>query len=129
MHQRAAHMERNTCFQLQPKEERIYANTIMQMVLEYLEQNFGKEITYKNLNDLFGFSKKYIAMLFKENYGLSPGKYVNQLRIEKVKLLMKEYPKYSIQKIAELVGFQDSFYFSKVFKQKEGLPPSIIHVN
>lgn len=113
-----------TVFSLQPQEDRIYANTIMQMVREYLEQNFDKEITYKNLNDLFGFSKKYIALLFKETYGFSPGKYVNQLRIEKAKEMLKYHPEYSVQKISELVGFRDSFYFSKVFKQKEGLPPS-----
>ncbi|TBL69945.1 helix-turn-helix transcriptional regulator [Paenibacillus thalictri] len=49
--------------------------------------------------------------------------YIHQLRVQRAKHLLEE-SKLPIQEIAREIGIDDAFYFSKIFKQIEGVPPS-----
>lgn len=93
-------------------------------VRNWLDQNFTSQITYKIFRDLFGMNEKYISTLFKAEYGISPSKYVSELRLNMAKQLMQSNPDILTKDVAELVGFNDSFYFSRVFKLHEGITPS-----
>ncbi len=61
----------------------------------------------------------YFRKLFKKEMGVSPLKYLTQIRISHAKRLLrlKQRSDMSIQEIAWLSGFQDSLYFSRVFKK------------
>lgn len=93
-------------------------------VKNWLDNNFTAQITGKNFQDLFGRSGKYISTLFKSEFGMSPNKYVSELRLQMAKKLMESNPAILLKDVAELVGFTDAFYFSKVFKTCEGISPS-----
>lgn len=65
----------------------------------------------------------YFRKLFREAYGISPLKFINQLRIKRAKKLLKT-GYYRVGESATLSGFDDMKYFSTVFKKSVGLAPT-----
>nr|WP_244092470.1 helix-turn-helix transcriptional regulator [Blautia obeum] len=62
--------------------------------------------------------------MFKAEYNITPSRYVGELRLNMAKNLMQNNPELRVKDVAELVGFTDYFYFSRVFKSHEGVTPS-----
>ncbi|MBS5081522.1 MAG: response regulator [Clostridiales bacterium] len=90
----------------------------------YLDKNFTQQITYKVFYDIWGYNEKYITTLFKEAFGISPSKYITSLRLEMAKNIMKKNPQILLKDVAEQTGYTDALYFSRVFKNNEGMSPS-----
>ena len=67
-------------------------------------------------------SKTYLSSLFKKETGYSISEYINIVRIERSKSLLLE-ENISIIDIANLCGFEDQSYFTKVFKHIVGITP------
>jgi two-component system response regulator YesN len=61
--------------------------------------------------------------MFKKELGKSFIDYLNDIRIEKAKGLLKDV-KYKTYEVAEIVGISDAHYFSKLFKKHSGMTPS-----
>ncbi len=93
-------------------------------VKQYLDKHFVEQITFKEFHDKFGYNEKYITSLFKEQYGISPSRYVLERRIELAKKLLVQKPDILLKDISEIVGYSDSLYFSRVFKTSVGVSPS-----
>lgn len=92
-------------------------------VRDYLDQNYTCTVTYKNFTEIFGYNEKYISYIFKEEFGISPSKYILELRMTAAKNLMRQHPDMLLKDIAEAVGYDDQLYFSRVFKNSEGMSP------
>lgn len=60
---------------------------------------------------------------FKSLMNCSPSKYIEKIRMDKSKELLI-YTDLTINEISDVVGFNDPFYFSKVFKKNTGLSPT-----
>ncbi|HCT91717.1 MAG TPA: DNA-binding response regulator [Lachnospiraceae bacterium] len=98
--------------------------SLARQVRNWLDTNFTSHITFKVFQDIFGHNEKYIAVLFKAEFGISPSKYIGELRLDMAKKLMQSNPDILLKDVAEMVGFTDAFYFSRVFKSHEGISPS-----
>ncbi len=71
-----------------------------------------------------GMSDTYFRRLFVQQFGITPLKFINQLRLTYAKeLLQSNY--YTIEEISEKCGFNNINYFSLFFKKETGLPPSV----
>lgn len=71
-----------------------------------------------------GYCYSYFRKLFKKFTGYPPVHYFNHLRIEYSKKQLQQYHGvHSIKEIALCSGFTDPYYFSRVFKQYEGVSP------
>lgn len=90
----------------------------------YLRENFKKEISLSDVAEKLGFNADYISRNFKKYKGESPIKYLTKLRLNEAKQLLINHPDLDIKKIGELVGYNDPFYFSRVFKANTNLYPS-----
>ena len=90
----------------------------------YLRENFKKDISLGELADKLGFTPDYISKIFKKYKSESPIKYITRLRINEAKQLLINHPELDIKKIGELAGYNDPFYFSRVFKANTDLYPS-----
>lgn len=88
----------------------------------YIKKHYTETITLDTLCAVINLSPSYIIKLFKQHTSMSPMAYVARIRIEKAKELLAESP-LSISEIAVRAGFQDSFYFSRRFKQITGITP------
>lgn len=72
------------------------------------------------------FHYDYLRKLFKKEMGITPLEYMTSLRMKKAEIMLTTMwgNDYSISEIAELCGFDDALYFSRVFKKYFGKSPS-----
>lgn len=96
----------------------------LQLALEYLHENFAiPETTVESCANHINTSTVYLRKIFRSSLNTSPLKYLNKLRIDyAIELLKTGY--YSIEETATLSGYYDPKYFSHLYKQKMGVPPS-----
>ncbi|RKL68354.1 hypothetical protein CR203_07690 [Salipaludibacillus neizhouensis] len=95
----------------------------MQLIEEYVRNNYQKNIKLQEIAERFFLSREYISRKFKREYQETITDYVTRIRIEKAKELL-ENPYLKIYDVAEAVGYQNDKYFIKVFKKIEGQTPS-----
>ncbi len=96
--------------------------TLPQKVMRYLKQHKNEQISSENICNKFSCSRSYMSTQFNRFAGMSIREYINTLRIEDAKLLLKNST-LNITEIALSVGFNDSNYFSCVFKNIVGVSP------
>lgn len=90
--------------------------------LDYLQNNFRNPISINELARRHGMNVSGFIRHFKEATGRSPLSYLLNLRLEEARQLLQE-DTLSITEIAFQVGFEDSNYFSRIFRRKNGLSP------
>ncbi len=81
------------------------------------------DITMKSLELKFQYNTDYIRRIFKNEYGKTPIEYLNDLRLNQAKELLRNMPIYTIYQIAEICGFTDALYFSRFFKKHTKISP------
>lgn len=96
---------------------------VVQDALIYLHANYTRPISIAELSSQLYVSQQYLGRLFKASVGMSPVRYINRLRVEQAKKLMRTTSK-NISEISFEVGFENIYYFSRTFKQYEGLSPA-----
>ena len=76
-----------------------------------------------SLSEKLHFSESYLSNVFKKQYDTTIGTYINKLRMEKAKELLLQ-PGAKVSQVAAQVGFDDTDYFTKRFRQYTGLTPT-----
>lgn len=96
----------------------------MEKVIEYVHKHYcDNDIAVSSLAEIYGTSETYFRRSFKGKCGITPLKYINNLRLKYAEeLLHSGY--YSISEVSEKVGFDDPKYFSRFFKTQKKIPPS-----
>jgi len=90
--------------------------------IDYIENNFKKNIYIKELAELGFMSLRNFQRIFKDATGLSPNDYLLELRIQHASKLLTGTD-LAISDVSDQVGIEDWFYFSKAFKKKFGVSP------
>ncbi len=98
---------------------------IVTIVKEYVQKNYAGELDLNSIADNLGFSSSYLTKVFNKVEQITPSKYIRNYRmgIAKQLLLNKDL---TIAQVAECVGYNDPFHFSKSFKQTYGISPTDI---
>jgi len=91
-------------------------------ILNYLLENYYKEISLQELADDFFISHWHLSKLIKKELGVNYSDLINIIRIEQAKKLLA-IPKYRINEVGSMVGYNDNTYFCRVFKKLTGLSP------
>lgn len=92
-------------------------------VQDFIKAHYIDGFQSQKIEEVCGLSYKYAGTLFKEATGQTIKEYQCILRLRKAEQLLKETNK-PIAEIAQLSGFSDVFYFSKVFRRERGCSPS-----
>lgn len=92
-------------------------------ILEYIENNYNSKITIDQLCSMAHISRFYFCRVFKSITNKSLGEYLNQLRINKAEDLLKNGD-VNITEAAMSCGFDDTNYFSRLFKKYKKESPS-----
>lgn len=95
---------------------------VVYKVMKYIKQNYAQKITLDELAKEVYLSKSYLSSIFKEETGQGLSSYINEVRVEKSKMLLLDSGG-SLAAIASLCGFEDQSYFTKVFKKVVGVSP------
>lgn len=93
-------------------------------VLEYVEQHYNEDISLIQLASFANMSNQYFCRIFKSITGKRPMEYINYLRMNKAASLLIDSD-LNISEIAMTVGFDDSNYFSRLFKKYKKISPTL----
>lgn len=95
---------------------------VVESTIHFLTENIERRLTLAEIADYSGFSLSYLSAMFKERIGYSPLTYFNLLKIRKACELLDTTPM-KLNQIAFKLGFDDQFYFSRLFSKIMGIPP------
>lgn len=95
---------------------------IAKNIKEFLDKNFRTNITNQKLAEKYGFVPSYLSAIFKSYYDVTPMDYVIYRKMEEAKQLLT-HSGMKVKDVADYLGYQDSLYFSKVFKKEIGISP------
>ncbi len=96
----------------------------VRMALSYLNNYYDKDIKIEDIAEEIGISSAYLQRLFKEQTGKTLVDKMNELRIEKAKVLL-ETSRLPVIDIAFSVGFHNRQHFTYTFRKLTGCSPSV----
>lgn len=91
---------------------------------DFIIEHYAEDITVAGLSERFHFNGNYLTRMFKKYTGESPMNYLIRTRLNHAAELMEKREDLDIREISRMVGYEDSHYFSRIFKQKIGVSPS-----
>jgi AraC family transcriptional regulator of arabinose operon len=91
--------------------------------IHYMRENIRKRINLKEMAEFVGYSASHFSALFQQKTGYSPLNYFNHLKIQEVCHLL-DLSDMKVNQISMLFGFEDPFYFSRLFTKTMGYTPS-----
>jgi len=106
------------------KDNKANSAELLNKIESYCKKNFAMPITLQSICDLFGISQPYLSRLFRTNKNLSFNEYITSIRINEARRILLEHPGTLSKDVAEMVGYQDQHYFSRIFKSIVGKTPS-----
>lgn len=103
--------------------QELVAPSTIRKIMDEIKEHYTENITLTGLAEKYSISVSYLSELLKEHLQLSFSEYISSKRIQKAKELLAD-DSLSIEQIADQTGYNDYFYFTKVFKKNTGISPS-----
>ncbi len=94
-------------------------DTIHKIVTE-IQGRYTQDISLQEFADRYHISSSHLSCLLKKELGMAFSKYITYRRMELAKELLRDKGR-SIDQVAQQVGYHDYFYFTKVFKESQGV--------
>lgn len=98
--------------------------TYVNHAIEYIENNYSKNIKIQDLANYIGISRTHLTSCFKKSLNVSPQLYLLTYRLDQACRLLKT-TSLSISEIATQIGYDDPLAFSKQFKHYKGISPKV----
>lgn len=92
-------------------------------VIEQMQKDSFNHMTVSEYARMCGLTEYYFIRKFKEITGLTPHRYKTKITVNKAMDMMTS-SNLNISEIAYMLGFEDSLYFSRVFRKETGMSPS-----
>lgn len=104
--------------------EKIYSRTFMPIAkgILYLEQNQTYDLSVSQIAQMCHVSESCFRRLFQQYCNLTPSEYKMQKLIRRAKVLLRS-GNLTVSEVADRLGYEDSAYFSRIFKKRTGLTP------
>ena len=97
---------------------------VVEAALKILQQDFAFLDGIGDLAQRLEVSQEYLTRIFRAHIGMTPGKYLIQVRVEQAKLLLQQQD-HSVAFVADACGFTNGNYFARVFRNQVGVTPSV----
>lgn len=105
------------------EQESSHESRILTKTCRYIQENFHRDLSIKELAENVSFSPSYFFKIFKRAANTTPAEYLISVRLSNAKQLLLESD-LTVAEIAEACGFHDASYFSYYFKKSFGMTPS-----
>lgn len=119
---------REQCEPAQPASgyafESVNKKYVVEQLVNYFEDHYNEKISLDQIAENMYLSPFYISKIFKSETGDTPIRHLINIRLEKAKELLESDRCGSIQEVAAMVGYDDAYHFSKLFKKHYGISPS-----
>ncbi len=116
-------LEALTLYVLQKNMVSIKHVRLIDKISRYIDENIDQTISVKSLAAQFNVSRTVLYELTRQDLGMGIGSFLRKKRMEKARQLLLSTDT-AITAIANQVGFDDSSYFAKAFKQEFNMTPS-----
>lgn len=97
---------------------------ILEYIMNYFEEHYNEKISLERLAGSIYMSPFYLSRVFKAETGDTPIKHLTKIRLEKAREILLSGNVAGIQEVAAAVGYDDSYYFSKLYKKYYGETPT-----
>lgn len=104
--------------------ESVNKKHVVEQILSYFEDHYQEKISLEQIAENMYLSPFYISKIFKSETGDTPIRHLINIRLERAYELLRSGTVKSVQEVAAMVGYEDAYHFSKLFKKKYGIPPS-----
>jgi two-component system response regulator YesN len=101
---------------------------LTEKIKDYARKNLSNDINVSKVADFFHYNSNYIGRLFKQKEGIKFSEYLCMIRISKACELLK-MTDHTVEAIASEVGFNNTQYFIKLFKEHQGSTPHKYRTN
>ena len=108
---------------VRPSQKSLRDGERMKRMLEFIQENYGEALTAPQIAAAASLSVSECLRCFKNTIGMTPGRYLNQYRLQAAAGLLRETGG-RISDIALACGFQETSYFARVFRESMGVTPS-----
>lgn len=95
------------------------------LIRNYIDSNYNTKITLADISKKVGYTEDYIARIFKEQYKITPHRYLTSLRMEHARWTL-ENTSLSAEQTALTVGYSDFSAFYRCFRKTFGVAPGAI---
>jgi two-component system, response regulator YesN len=102
-------------------------NPLVSGVREYVIARWAEKLSLPDVAAHFQVSPNHLSSIFKKYNGTGFAEFVSEVKIEKAKELIIR-GRYKMYEVAQLLGYEDAYYFSKVFKRVTGMSPREYHL-
>jgi len=99
-------------------------NSYLTTAKQYIKAHYFEDLTVEQVAAHIGMSRKYLFAIFKRALNISPKDYIINYRMERAAAFLKD-ENLSVGNVAYSVGYKDQMTFSKMFKRKMGISPSL----
>ena len=104
--------------------ESVNKKYVVEQIINYFEEHYAEKISLDQIAENMYLSPFYVSRIFKSEIGDTPIHYLINIRLERAKVLLQMGAYGNIQEVAQMVGYEDAYHFSKLFKKRYGYPPS-----
>ncbi len=98
-----------------------HAHETVEKLLEYIETHVSENFTSDEVASEMHVDYDYLNRVFKRHIGYPIMQYRNRLRMQMACRLIQKHP---IERVSQMVGFENPYYFCRLFKKIEGISPS-----
>ena len=106
------------------RDRRMSPQELYDSAVAYIQENYAQPLSMQSVCDEIGISQTYLSRLFRKYSDMTFNTFLTQCRMEAAKKLLQEKPDLLLYDVAACVGYEDSSYFTKVFRQYTGKTPS-----
>lgn len=104
------------------KKKIIKSDKIIEMIQQYVKEHCTEKISLSKVAYDVSISTGYLSSIFKKQTGMNFSDYVSEIKVEKAKELIGTH-EYMMYEVSDILGFDNPYYFSKVFKKITGYTP------
>jgi AraC-like DNA-binding protein len=111
---------------IKPEEQQLQSTQAPHWIYSakaYIDANYSENIALEDVCAHVKVSRGHLSEVFMQKFGKTPAQYLMSLRMERAMNLIGNTP-YSITEIAQSVGYQNLFSFSRAFRNYYGFPPN-----
>ncbi|NOU88491.1 helix-turn-helix domain-containing protein [Paenibacillus sp. LMG 31460] len=105
------------------QDKKSETDVMTKFVMEYVESNFGEDLSLDAISAKLGITGPYLSSYFKEKTGTNFSDYIFTVRMNKAMDMLRDTD-LKIQEIASLIGYFTAASFNRVFKKHTGITPS-----
>ena len=108
---------------LYTKKENRITDFRVRKIMEYVAVHYNQSLKLSDAARIVDLSPVYFGNLFKQQTGMSFRQYITTIRLNQAENMLLNGEN-TVGEVAELCGFSDAFYFSKVYREQKGISPS-----